>query len=85
MNQRNFEGLVYRSIFELIEKNKDEITAARPRVSKNAAGYYLWNVWDGETFDLTKLIVGSIGDVGSIGGPTGDIVQAMDDFPDTDA
>ena len=35
--------------------------AAKPDVSKNSAGYYLWNVYGRKTgvFDLTKLIVGS--------------------------
>ncbi len=38
--------------------------AAKPKVSKNSAGYYLWNVWDKKTFDITKVIVGSQGTFG---------------------
>lgn len=60
------EGEVYREIFNLITQNRDAIMAAKPKVSKNSAGYYLWNVWDGQTFDITKLIVGSQGTLGII-------------------
>lgn len=63
MSQTNFEGTVYKRVYELIENNYEEIQKARPAVTKNSAGYYLWNVWNRETeiFDLTKLIVGSQG------------------------
>lgn len=64
MRLETFEGDVYRKTFALIEKNYDAIQAARPKVSKNAAGYSLWNVWDKKTFDLTKLFVGSEGTLG---------------------
>ncbi|MBI5133935.1 MAG: FAD-binding oxidoreductase [Candidatus Taylorbacteria bacterium] len=66
MAQRNVEGEMYRSLYDLIIKNEDKIQAAKPRVSKNSAGYYLWNVWDGKTFDLCKLIVGSQGTFGIV-------------------
>jgi FAD/FMN-containing dehydrogenase len=68
MAQGDFEGNLYKQLFELIEANYDEIQAARPNVSKNSAGYYLWNVWDRNTgvFDLTKLIVGSQGTLGVV-------------------
>ena len=66
--QGNYEGNLYRRLYELIESNYEMIQAARPKVSKNSAGYYLWNVWDRETgiFDLTKLITGSQGTLGII-------------------
>jgi FAD/FMN-containing dehydrogenase len=66
MAQGDFEGNLYKKLFELLEENKDEIARAKPQVSKNSAGYYLWNVWDGETFDLNKLLVGSQGTLGVI-------------------
>ena len=34
MDQRNFEGFVYRSIFNLIEKSKDEIVKAQDELEK---------------------------------------------------
>ena len=66
MKQKNFEGQLYKKLYEVIVKNQDVLVRAKPKVTKNSAGYYLWNVWDGEIFDLTKLIVGSQGTLGII-------------------
>ncbi|MEK7514301.1 MAG: FAD-binding oxidoreductase, partial [Patescibacteria group bacterium] len=68
MAQKDFEGEIYRKMYELIEANYEKIKAAKPKVKKNSAGLYLWNVWDRETgiFDLTKLIVGSQGTLGLV-------------------
>jgi FAD/FMN-containing dehydrogenase len=66
MVQKDFEGKVYRELFELIEANYDKIQNARPKVSKNSTGYNLWDVWNRDTgiFDLTKLIIGAQGTLG---------------------
>lgn len=66
MGQEDFEGNLYKRLFELVEANYDVIQAAKPKVSKNSAGYYLWNVWNRETgiFDLNKLLVGAQGTLG---------------------
>ncbi len=67
MAQGDFEGDLYKNLFALIEHHKAIIEQARPRVSKNSAGYYLWNVCSTApgteefVFDLNKLIVGSQG------------------------
>lgn len=63
---RNFEGLVYRRMHELLEQNYDAVKAAKPKTSKNSAGYALWNVYDKQagTFDLSQLFVGSQGTLG---------------------
>lgn len=68
MKQKDFEGEVYRRVFELVDENYDEIKAAKPKVSKNATGYNLWDIWDRETgvFDLTKAIVGGQGTLGFV-------------------
>ena len=48
--------------------SNEDIKKAKPDVSKNSAGYFLWNVWDRdkEIFDIPKLIVGSQGTFGII-------------------
>lgn len=63
-----FESEIYRKMHDLIEKNYSIIEKARPIVSKNSSGYFLWNVWDKKRgiFDLTKMIVGSQGTLGLI-------------------
>jgi FAD/FMN-containing dehydrogenase len=48
MAQGDFEGNVYKSIFSLIKENESEIKNAKPKVSKNSTGYYIWNVFQGE-------------------------------------
>ena len=68
MAQSDFEGHIYRRLFELLEENYDLIKAAKPAVSKDSTGYHLWNVWDRQTgiFDLTHLFAGSQGTLGLV-------------------
>lgn len=68
MKQGDFEGDIYRRLFRLIEDNYEVIEKARPDVSKNSAGYYLWNVYDKEKgiFDITRIVTGSQGTLGLI-------------------
>lgn len=63
-----FEGEVYRKMSALIKENREAIAAAKPHVTKNSSGYFLWNVFDQttETFNLAPLIVGSQGTLGLI-------------------
>src|SRR3990167_6591088 len=65
-SQNSFEGEVYRQIHDLLESNYELIQKAKPDVSKNSAGYLLWNVWDKKKFDLTRLFTGSQGTLGLI-------------------
>lgn len=62
--QNDFEGDVYKKVYDLINQNKEEINHAKPKVSKNSAGYSLWNVIRGDSFDLNRLLVGSQGTLG---------------------
>jgi FAD/FMN-containing dehydrogenase len=64
MSQGDFEGNVYKNIFDLINKNEQEIIQAKPNVHKNSAGYYIWNVMKDNIFNLNKLLVGSQGTLG---------------------
>lgn len=63
-----FEGKVYRELWQLIQENGGEIVNNKPIVSKNSAGYALWNVWNPKTqiFDLNQLLVGSQGTLGIV-------------------
>ncbi|MGV9001853.1 MAG: FAD-binding oxidoreductase [Candidatus Saccharimonadaceae bacterium] len=68
MGQGDFEGHVYKELYELLEANYDTIQAAKPNVSKDSTGYHLWNVWNRETeiFDLGKAIIGAQGTLGFV-------------------
>ncbi len=68
MAQKDFEGKVYKELYELIEQHYDAIKAAKPHVSKNSTGYNLWDVWDRKTgvFNLCNLIVGAQGTLGFV-------------------
>jgi FAD/FMN-containing dehydrogenase len=76
MGQNDFEGRVYKEMFEMLEANYDLIKGAKPNVSKDSTGYHLWNVWDRETgiFDLAKAIVGAQGTLGFVTEATLDLV-----------
>lgn len=75
--QQDFEGEIYRRVESLILNHHDAIKKAKPTVSKNSAGYGIWNVWDekADTFDLPQLFVGSQGTLGLITEITFDLVK----------
>jgi FAD/FMN-containing dehydrogenase len=66
IGQKDFEGKVYKDLYDLLSKHNDKVKAAKPHVSKNSTGYNLWDVLDHDSgvFDLTKLIVGAQGTLG---------------------
>lgn len=60
------QGKIYTQVLDLVKNNEQEIKNAKPKVHKNSAGYYVWNVLNGTTFDLNKLLVGSQGTLGIV-------------------
>lgn len=76
----SMESELYTDIYNLIKENETEINSAKPKVSKNSAGYYLWNTVvskasegpelvegsEEKYFDLCRLVVGSQGTLGII-------------------
>ena len=66
MRKNDFEGEIYKKMYKLITTNYEDITRAKPDVTKNSAGYFLWNILDREkkTFDLTQLWTGAQGTLG---------------------
>lgn len=68
MKQKDFEGKIYRRLYSLVHRHYQLLQQAKPMVSKNSAGYFLWNVWDRQRgiFNPVKLIVGSQGTLGII-------------------
>ena len=70
LSLNTYEGEIYRKIKALVDENRELLAEAKPKVSKNSSGYYLWNVYPerveghGEMFDLNRLLVGSQGTLG---------------------
>src|SRR3989344_6222529 len=60
------EGDIYRKLWDIVQNNATLLAQAKPKVSKNSSGYYLWDVWDGQRFNLAKVLVGSQGTLGLI-------------------
>jgi FAD/FMN-containing dehydrogenase len=63
----SFEGEIYRSLDKLYEENQDLIKADPINVTKNSAGYDIWDVKNKDgSMDLTPLLVGSQGTLGIV-------------------
>ncbi len=60
---RTMEGHIYREMDALLTENAKLIASHKPKVSKNSAGYALWNIRDERTgaTNFAKLIAGSQG------------------------
>ncbi|HSX46640.1 MAG TPA: FAD-binding oxidoreductase [Patescibacteria group bacterium] len=63
----SLEGEIYRQVDRMLEENHALIEKSRPQVTKNAAGYNLWDIRkkDG-SFNLVPLLVGSQGTLGIV-------------------
>jgi FAD/FMN-containing dehydrogenase len=72
LEEQSESGRIHRDMYELIKSNYDAIQKAKPSVSKNSSGYYLWNAYDKETdtLDLSKIVVGSQGTLAVVASAT---------------
>lgn len=75
--QHNFEGNLYSALHNIFEDHYELIQNSRPDVSKNSAGYNIWDVYDKEqgSFDLTQLFVGAQGTLGLMTGASVRLVK----------
>ena len=62
------EGDIYRKVTALLKDNRQLIKTHHPRVTKNAAGYALWELWDNQeqVFNLGRLFIGAQGTLGIV-------------------
>ncbi len=72
IEEQTESGRIHREMLSLVRENYDIIQKAKPSVSKNSSGYYLWNIYDKKTgtLDLSKLIVGSQGTLATVASAT---------------
>ncbi len=65
--EQSLEGDIYRGVAAILKEHKSVIEAAQPTVTKNSAGYALWDIGDGEkSLNLARLVSGSQGTLGII-------------------
>ena len=55
------EGDIYRNLFAIGEKNRDEILARYPKIQRRVSGYNLDEFVSGSNFDMARFVVGSEG------------------------
>jgi FAD/FMN-containing dehydrogenase len=65
-NDTTFYGDLHRAIYKLVTDNYDAILAAKPNVTKNSSGYFLWHVYNKQkhSLNLAKIICGGQGTLG---------------------
>ncbi len=84
-SENSFVGGIYKSLLALLDANKSLIESKRPHVSKNSAGYNLWNIVrrdeksGNEMVDLSQLIAGSQGTLGITTSATLRLVENIED------
>jgi FAD/FMN-containing dehydrogenase len=52
LSQPNFEGEIYRQIYKLLKENYELIQKSKPKVSKNSAGYNIWDAYGRTQMDM---------------------------------
>ena len=65
-SQETDEGKLYRSVSQLISENQSEIEKRFPKVMRRVSGYNLDELTGSESFNLSKLLVGSEGTLATV-------------------
>lgn len=63
-NLDSFHKHYYENVKLLLEKYKTVISSSKPRATKNASGYQVWNVLTETNLNMASLMVGSEGTLG---------------------
>ena len=61
MRISGLDGDIYRNLFAIGEKNRDEILARYPKIQRRVSGYNLDEFVSGSNFDMARFVVGSEG------------------------
>ena len=66
INNEDYYAKLHRDVYNLLKNNWHIIERNKPKVSKNSAGYYLWNVYNPKErwLDLSALFCGAQGTLG---------------------
>ena len=66
INNEDYYARIHRDVYNLLKSNWHIIERNKPKVSKNSAGYYLWNVYNPKErwLDLSALFCGAQGTLG---------------------
>src|SRR5262245_18733460 len=62
----SLENRVYREIMRLAQRHKDEILARYPKIMRRVSGYNLDEFIKPQTFNLSRILVGSEGTLGTV-------------------
>ncbi len=60
------EGLLYRSVRDLVRENREEIESRYPKVMRRVGGYNLDALLDEDNFNLASLVTGSEGTLAGV-------------------
>lgn len=74
---QNFEGEIYRKMAHILDMYEYLFETKVPKVSKNAAGYQLWKIYNPKTntYNLSRLFTASQGTLGIITSATLKLVE----------
>jgi FAD/FMN-containing dehydrogenase/Fe-S oxidoreductase len=66
LHQKNFEGQIYQTLHSIIDADSDLIREKFPKVMRRVSGYCLDEFLEQEQWNLSKLMCGSEGTLGTI-------------------